>query len=60
MSDDDVDAEIQTVREENGYTNDDDWNTALTNAGYADADAYRKVVKDGLLQEALCTGGHRD
>ena len=54
VSDDEIDQKISEIRDQAGYTDDQDWSDALTQAGYESEDEYRDVVKDGLLQEKLC------
>lgn len=53
VSDDEIDEEVSNVRSEYGYTDDADWTNALTQAGYADENAYRDAVKSELLQQKL-------
>jgi foldase protein PrsA len=53
VGDEEVDTYIADMRDQLGFTNDDDWSSALTSAGYADEDAYRDVVRTQLIREAL-------
>lgn len=54
VTDEEIDEKIAEVREQNGYTDDEMWATALEGAGYADENEYRGIVENGLLQDKLC------
>jgi len=53
VSDDEVQSQIDQVRSQYGYTDDDTWQQALGNAGFQSEDDYFQTLKTSILQGQL-------